>query len=83
MRLVRLEPAATYSQDKIEEIFSQFSFLSHCYIAHTMLYKPVHYRKKSILTMENLHNDKSFNNLCGVLDWLIISGLNAILPRAS
>ena len=32
--------------------------------------------------MENLHN-KSFNNLCGVGDWLIISGLNAILPCAS
>ena len=31
--------------------------------------------------MEKLHN-KSFNNLCGVADWLIISGLNAVLPRA-
>ena len=32
--------------------------------------------------MEYLHN-KLFNNLCGVADWLIISGLNAILPCAS
>ena len=32
--------------------------------------------------MEYLHN-KSFNNLYGVADWLIISGLNAILPCAS
>ena len=31
--------------------------------------------------MGNLHN-KSFKNLCGVADWLIISGLNAILPCA-
>ena len=28
-------------------------------------------------------NYKSFSNLCGVADWLIISGLNAILPCAS
>ena len=84
MRLVRLEPAATSSQDKIEEIFSQFSFLWHCYAAHTQCcQKPVYYRKKSIITMENVHNNKSFNNLCGVADWLIIRGLNAILPHAS
>ena len=31
--------------------------------------------------MENLHK-RSFNKLCGVVDWLIISGLNAILPCA-
>ena len=28
-------------------------------------------------------NYKSFSSLCGVADWLIISGLNAILPCAS
>ena len=80
---VRLEPAATSSDDKIEEIFRQFFYpvvLLHC--THTRLYKAVHYRKKSILTMEILHNE-SFNNLCGVADWLIISGLKAILPCAS
>ena len=32
--------------------------------------------------MESLHN-KSFNNLCGVADWLIISDLNAILLGGS
>ena len=63
----------------IQTIFLPLALL-HC--THTRLYKAVHYRKKSILTMENLHN-KSFNNLCGVADWLIISGLNAILPCAS
>ena len=70
----------------MEEIFRQVSFPWHCYIAHahthTWLYKVVYYRKKSILTMECLHY-KSFNNLCGVADWLIISGLNAILSCAS
>ena len=49
---------------------------------HTRLYKAVYYRKKSILTIEYLHY-KSFSNLYGVADWLIISGLNAILPCAS
>ena len=75
---------ATSSQDKIEEIYRQFSFLWHCYIAHThtRLYKAVYYRKKSILIIECL-NYKSFSNLCGVAEWLIISGLNVILPCAS
>ena len=54
--------------------------LIHC--THTRLYKAVHYSKKSLLTMENLHN-KSFNNVCSVAGWLIISGLNAILSCAS
>ena len=75
---------ATSSQDKIEEIFRQVSFPWHSYIAYThiRLYKAVYYRKKSILIIEYLHY-KSFSNLCGVADWLIISGLNAILPCAS
>ena len=75
---------ATSSQDKIEEIFRQVSFPWHCYIAHThtRLYKAVYYRKKSISTIEYLHY-KSFSNLCVVADWLIISGLNAILSCAS
>ena len=76
---------ATSSQNKIEEIFRQVSFPRHCYMAHThtRLYKAVHYIKKSILTMANSHH-KSFNNyLCGVADWHIISGLNAILSSAS
>ena len=32
--------------------------------------------------MENLH-DKSFNNLCGVAVWLIISGLNAVARQST
>ena len=75
---------ATSSQDNIQEIFRQVSFPWHCYIAHThtRLYKAVYYRKKSILTIEYL-NYKSFSNLCGVADWLIISDLSAILPCVS
>ena len=46
---------ATSSQDKIEEIFRQVSYLNY----------------------------KSFSNLCGVADWLIINGLNAFLKCAS
>ena len=75
--------SATSSQDKIEEIFRQFPSRGTATLhTHTRLYKAVHYRKKSILTMGNLQN-KSSNNLCGVADWLSISGLNAILPCAS
>ena len=67
------------NRGNIQTIFLPVALL-HC--TNTRLYKAVHYRKKSILTMENLHN-KAFNNLCGVAVWLIISGLNAILPCAS
>ena len=49
---------------------------------HTRLYKAVYYIRKSILKIEYLHY-KSFSNLCGIADWLIISGLNVILPCAS
>ena len=74
---------ATSSQDKIEEIFRQVSFLWHCYIAHThthtRLYKAVYYRKKSILTIEYL-NYKSFSNLCGVALTETGSSLAASVP---
>ena len=67
------------NRGNIQTIYLPMALL-HC--TNTRLYKAGHYRKKSIPTMENLHN-KSFNNLCGVAVWLIISGLNAILPCAS
>ena len=74
---------ATSSQDKIEKIFSHFPSRGTATLhTHTRLYKAVYYRKKSILTIECSHY-KSFSNLCGVADWLIISGLNTILPCAS
>ena len=65
--------SATYSQDLSQDknggnLYSDNILpvaLLHC--TRTRLYKTVHYKKKSILTMENLHN-KSLNNLCGVVD---------------
>ena len=74
---------ATSSQDKIEEIFSQFSFPRTATLhTHEVVQSCSLQKEENILIMENLHN-KQFNNLCGVADWLIISRLNAILPCAS
>ena len=67
------------NRGNIQKTFLPLALL-HC--THTRFYKAVHYRKNNIFTKENLQNI-SFRNLCGVADWLIINGLNAILQCAS